>query len=179
VVLCEDDAHEAFLRAYLDSRGHNRRRLRVVKAAKGRGSAEQFVRERYLDEVIEFRRRAARVSEALFVMTDADALTSNQRRQTLHDTLGVASQAPRGPEERIVLLVPKRSVETWVMRLGGHRVNEDTDYASRVAQADQASNQRKAAARKLHDHCGRTGGLKEADELPSLVEGCGELKRLD
>jgi len=55
VVLCEDRQHETFARRFLKIAGLSARRLRAEIAPRGRGSAEQFVRERFPKELSAYR----------------------------------------------------------------------------------------------------------------------------
>ena len=57
VLLCEDVQHETFGRRFLKKMGWSNHQVRVLKAPGGRGSAEQFVRKRFPEELEEHRRR--------------------------------------------------------------------------------------------------------------------------
>ena len=61
VLLCEDTQHETFGRRFLKKMGWSNHQVRVLKAPGGRGSAEQFVRKRFPEELEEHRRRRNRV----------------------------------------------------------------------------------------------------------------------
>ncbi len=51
VLLCEDSQHEAFARRFLKGMGWNTRELRVEKSPSASGSAEQWVREEFPNEL--------------------------------------------------------------------------------------------------------------------------------
>ena len=74
VLLCEDGQHQVFVTRFLESTGRLTRkakhRLRVEKASQGRGSAEQFVRERFPKELAAYRSQRNLVSVALVVMPE-------------------------------------------------------------------------------------------------------------
>lgn len=72
VLLCEDTQHETFARRFLEKAGWSTRRLRVVKAPPGRGSAVQFIRERFPIELSAYRSNRNRVTLALVVMVDGE-----------------------------------------------------------------------------------------------------------
>lgn len=169
VLLVEGRDDERFLRRYL-ARLPMVRSLRALLPPPGTQSGEQHVRERFAAEVASFRRNRGRVAEALIVMTDADTQPVAARRRTLEQALQQGAQAPRRDDERIVLLVPKRNVETWVAHLNGAAVDEATDYKPRPA------DEFRHAAERLRTHC------RAADSNccpPSLVDGCKELVRLE
>ena len=94
VLLCEDAQHESFGRRFLEKAGWTIRHIRVEKAPKGLGSAEQFVRKRFPDELEAYRRRKHRVSVALIVMMDGDNHGVDQR-------VDEPDTACRGPAQHI------------------------------------------------------------------------------
>jgi hypothetical protein len=108
-------------------------------ATKSGGSGEQFVRNRYPAEVQEHRRRVGKGASALLaVMLDADMETTQHRAKQLSDALEDARKdcppkeqhhyRPPGEKDPIVVLIPKRHVETWIRALLGDHVDEVTNY---------------------------------------------------
>jgi hypothetical protein len=83
-------------------------------------------------EVKEYRIRLAKAATAdataLIVMIDADTHTLQERLAQLSKTLRECGMHAIGDRERIVQLVPKRNVETWILCLNGHPVDEARDY---------------------------------------------------
>jgi hypothetical protein len=143
VLLVEDRNQETLLRRYLQRLGQNNRNLRVRKAPHGGGSGEQFVRERYAEEVRAV--RTAHTKAWLLAMIDADTGPTGDRRQQLEHALRDAREQPRGPSEAILNLIPKRNVETWVLCLNFESVDEETNYrrdprvdAQTIAKASEA-----------------------------------------
>jgi len=57
VLLCEDSQQEAFTRRFLAGMGWNTRELRVEKSPSAKGSAEQWVREKFPSEIKVYRQR--------------------------------------------------------------------------------------------------------------------------
>jgi hypothetical protein len=51
IILCEDRQHAACVRRFLETSGWEKRQIEVILNPKGRGSGEQWVRERYACEV--------------------------------------------------------------------------------------------------------------------------------
>ncbi|MBW3542209.1 MAG: hypothetical protein KY476_18215 [Planctomycetes bacterium] len=179
VILCEDVQHQVLFRWYLRLSGFNvgPRKLRIERAPKGFGSAEQFVRERYPTEVQTYRARNP-AYWALVVAIDADKWSIADRVRQLSEALQDAGEEARTANERIALLIPRRNVETWIHYLLGHgAVDEISDY--RKFYRDRPKNEHcRPAAERLMD-------LKKSEtELPedcpeSLRAGLEELKRLD
>ncbi len=83
------------------------------------------MRERYPSAVAAYRHRAKRAETRLIVVIDADIHSVEHRRQQLARTL----IEERKNDEKIVHLIPKRSIETWVLCLTGSAVDENTDYS--------------------------------------------------
>lgn len=169
-LLCEDAAHERFARTYLRTRGVNTRQLFPLPLT-SRGSGEHYVRTKYAREVRALRARGHDAQVALVVVTDADQGTVAARRASLEEALHTDGLAARTPVERIVLLIPKRNVETWVTYLNGNAVDESADYKPQTPEAF------KLAAKGMPEACSAT--QPAADRPPSLVDGCSELRRLD
>jgi hypothetical protein len=126
VLLVEDRNQENLLRHYLKRLGHDTRRMRVEKTPQGAG--EQFVREAFPGEVRAVRAQLARTSACLIVMIDADTLPVAYRLHQLEQGLQDAHEAPRAAADPILVLIPKRSVETWILCLQANEVREDIDY---------------------------------------------------
>jgi hypothetical protein len=124
VLLCEDAQHEAFARRFLETQGWSTRRIRVEKASRGGGSAEQFVRERFPIELAAYRRAQGRVGQALIVFIDGDSDGVAGRLAQMDAGCNTAGQPPRGAGERVAIFVPTRSIETWFAYLDGKTVDE-------------------------------------------------------
>jgi len=128
VILCEDRQHEAFARRFLEKMGRGLRVQRVEISPKGRGSGEQFVRERFAKELAYYRARQHRVEQALIVVIDADRRTVAQRVEQVDAAAVEGDQERRRPNERVAVFVPARNIETWIAYLDGQTVNEDDPY---------------------------------------------------
>ena len=130
VIVCEDTQQEVFIRYWLESKGLNPRKFRVVKHSLGQGSGEQFVRSRYPIEVEELRRVGTHrpVGLSLVIIIDADVATVQARHEALDTALVQAGQTVRDNAEKIAILVPKRNIETWIHYVQGAEVNEIDVY---------------------------------------------------
>ena len=124
----EDKQHQAFLTRLLRALGYPSNKLRALPLPAGQGSGEQYVRECYAREVRELRRRSDQVQQALLVMTDADDKETSEQMQQLAKELEQAGLGPRGESERIVVLIPRRNIMTWITYLLGNEVNETDAY---------------------------------------------------
>ncbi len=173
VILCEDRQHEAFARRFLALAGMGARVQRVRIAPKGRGSGEQFVREKFVEEMAFYRDRQHRVGQALIVIIDADGHDAAARVEHLKKVCVDAGLPPRQPEERVAIFVPARNIETWLAYLEGNAVNELDTYP-------RLENQRECQrhVESLWAMCQRREIREPAP--PSLVEACLEYRaRLD
>ena len=133
VILCEDRQHETFARRFLRKAAWSTRRLRVEMAPPGKGSAEQFVRERFPIEVLAYRKNRHRVAEALIVMLDGDAKGVSARLSELEEACCSKQIEPRKPDERVAVFVPTWNIETWLEYLNGANVSETNDDYPRLA----------------------------------------------
>ncbi len=175
VVLAEDLRQGNFGWHYLKRAGHNYRQIRLEISPPGRGSGEQYVRERYPAEVKYYRSRSHSRSAALVVATDADMRTVAACEQRLERALLAAREVKRGDNERIGLLIPKRHIETWILCLSDESVNEGTDY--KRARPD-AGDKVKSSANRFFD-LSRTAAEVPPECIPSLRRGLKEIRRLD
>lgn len=124
-VLAEDSLHQAFVRRFLLRCGFLNHQIRLGDLPGSRGCGEQWVRERYIKEVAAYRGRASRANTALVVIIDAD------RGEISHRSRQLESLGARLEGERIVHLIPRRSIETWILCLNNVIVDEETDYSHR------------------------------------------------
>jgi hypothetical protein len=122
VLLCEDNQHEAFARRFLAGMGWNPRAIRIEKAPGGRGSGEQFVRERFPLELKAHRSRP--VNQVLVVLIDGDGEGTAVRLRQLSQACGDAAVAERSPDERVAIFVPTWNIETWLAYLDDEAVSE-------------------------------------------------------
>ena len=149
-----------------------KRRLRVEKASQGRGSAEQFVRERFPKELAEHRRRRNRVSVALVVMLDGDATGVAGRLAELDAACAEQGTPARRSDEDIFVFVPTRRIESWFAWLeDGETIDEERRDYPRLPRARDC----REHARALADMC-RNQQLP-APIPPSLAAACTEYGR--
>ena len=130
ILLCEDSQHETFARRFLEKAGWSTRRLRVEKAPKGRGSAVQFVRDRFPKELSAYRSNRNRVAQGLVVILDGDDRGVDGRCAELTAACESQGMSPRQVDEHIAIIVPTWNIETWLAYLSGANVDErKSDYS--------------------------------------------------
>jgi hypothetical protein len=127
IVVLEDDRHAMLIRRYLKKRGTGERDMRIERSPSGEGDAKAWVRKTFVKEVNVYRGRHAKT--ALIVVIDADTHTVQDRWRQLDQALEDGGKQRVDVEyEQIARLVPKRNVETWILCLNGHAVDEEADY---------------------------------------------------
>ena len=177
IVLVEDQHQEILIYKYLRRSGWEPYEIRIRPYPIGQGSAEGWVLSKFAAEAGEYRNRQASKSEtALTVMIDADDNTVEDRWTQLDQALAKSGEMKIGKRERIVRLVSRRNVETWILCLTSDReLDENRNY--------------KREKHKWHDLISRAAETLRAwtrpkAEVPvhcvnSLRLGVQELKRLD
>ena len=131
VLLCEDLQQQVFFYRLLKRLGYSRRAIYLRAFPQGRQSAEQFVREKFAEEVHAFRN--THVSRCLVVAIDADTHAVGDRQQQLDAELTGHGYTSRRPDEPIVIFIPKRNIETWIKYLlEGGEIDETVAYAKYV-----------------------------------------------
>jgi hypothetical protein len=121
-----------------------------------------------------YRVREAKARSSLVVAIDADTGDLSRRSRQLRESLDAERLPARTERERIVHLVPKRNIETWILNLNGGQVDEETDFRRAPGIDDQIANaastffdwSRPNAA--VPDHC-----------VPSLRAAIPEIRRLE
>ncbi len=171
VLLSEDERFECFVRKYLYSLGVRVSEIRPHTAPEGEGSGKQWIDLNYPGEVKAYR-QYARENRALIVATEADQQTVRHRVQWLDNVLKEAGLAPRSQHEKIAILIPRWHIETWLLHLSGHAVDEDTYYKKQVR--DLGIDIKAAAQEFLR----RRRDPDSGRNLPSILAAFEELKRI-
>jgi hypothetical protein len=171
IILYEDLQHSCFVRRYLVTKGVRCGNIWVVTTPLGRGAGDAFVRDTYPAEVRSLRTKSY-VCHGLIVMIDADNHSVSDREKELAKSLTPAGEEPRKTGDRVALLIPKRSIETWVHFLMNdldEPVNENKPYPKLAHEKDCYP-----AADEFAARCPD----REDDLLPSLRTACQELVHL-
>ena len=173
VVLGEDTRHLKFAWHFLKSLGYRRHDVRELPISNGRGSGEQRVRSQYADSLKAVRARSARTATAFVVVIDADKFSVQSRQQQLAHELAQKGMPNRADKEAVTHLIPKWSIETWVLCLGGQKlVPENQSYKDSVSDASV-----KPAAEEFHKSV-RSGAGPPAHFVSSLCDGLVEARRI-
>ena len=173
VLLVEDRALERLAREVLIQLGFHRGELRVIDYPAGRGSAKQWVENRYPEEVQAYRRKANHQHVALLVGTEADQQAVADRSRFLASKLTDAELADRNDDERIALWIPKWNVETWILHLSDEDVDEENNYKTRLGDPNYHAIAEVFVTRYREPRSGH------AAALPSLKVAFEETRRLD
>lgn len=174
IVLSEDQRHQQFVRRFLRRLGIDNHAIRFRELPAGRGSGEQWVREKYADEVNEYRRRSAKAHSALIVVIDADLKSVTSRLEDLRTSLQENGIEDIASGEIIVRLIPRRAIETWILCLTGTVVNEVDDYRN----SQGIDSKIPVAAVNFFDWS-RPNASVPAHCIPSLRSAIPEARKLD
>jgi hypothetical protein len=191
MLLVEDKALERFSREILIAAGVDRRAIRVEPYPIGRGDAKDWVDAALPAKVRELRSRRHQRDIALLAATDADNQTVAQRVRRLDESLADAGLEPRDATERIAFLVPKWSIDTWLLHYAGDTRHEDESLkdAIRYSGPDPVFMKstgaridwRTTAAAFVEDFRRHVRGeslVRPPDSLPALVAAFDEFARI-
>ncbi|WP_437225981.1 hypothetical protein SH661x_004344 [Planctomicrobium sp. SH661] len=172
VLLCEDRQHETFVRRFLEKAGWSTRRMRVEMAPPGKGSAEQFVRDRFPNELAAYRSNRNRVAQGLIVVRDGDNKGVTDRIQELSNACVAEGIEPRRDDEAVAILIPTWNIEAWLAYLGGSSVDDTKGNYPRLDRARDCQPYVEA----LHDMCQQ--GVLRRPAPASLEAACTEYRKL-
>lgn len=173
ILVVEDDNQRMLAYRYLKRCGLERV-TRIPPFPSGRGSAEQWVRKQFIEEVVAYRGRQAKAETALIIVIDADTHTVQHRLSQLDRALKDAQKEPIVARERIARLAPRRNIETWILCLTNEAADEETDYKHTRSDWNKLI---PPAAEALHEWT-RPHAAQPVRCLDSLRAGIVELKRL-
>ena len=167
VLLCEDAATDTFVRRFLRRRQFKARDIRTLPIPHGSQSGEQWVRQKYPSELKAIR---SRQNAFLIVVIDADTYTTPARRSQLDECRNKKIPV-RGPKDPVIIIVPRRNIETWFAYLDGISVDETVDYSA------YKSKDPRPFAEELYRMCHEYQQLRPPVP-PSLSESCQEYRKL-
>jgi hypothetical protein len=176
-LLCEDRLQEQFLEGLCKERGYWIVRRDV--APSGEGSGADWVIQRFSRRVLEHR-AFGREQRGLLVALDGDNQGCARRLARLDEMLREKGLTPRAEDERISILVPTWSIETWVLFLhDGTEIPEDEKSKEHRGLARLTA--RKWRTLKRDASLAVTTAWfngQDSAKLPSLSEGRREARRL-
>lgn len=177
-ILAEDRRQARFVRAYLRKKQPDlpQKVIKDAPMASGAGSGAQWVIDRY---VIEIRAHCVRQARKwLIVVIDADTNTVqdrlNELRRCLENSGDPRLERFRAESEQTARLVPKWSIETWILNLNEKTVDEGVAYKRQHHPWDDLIRPASLALRNLVS----TKDDPPAMCCPSLAHGVQELRRL-
>jgi hypothetical protein len=161
IILCEDKAHEIFVKHFLKKWGVKPRAIRVPPYPNGKGSGKKHVEDSISVEAEALRRRHA--STILLVIQDADELSVDQIKSRLDAKI----LPPRDDNERIA----------WIAYLDRKNVNEaDKDTYKNMYGKLSESKDAHPFIDRLADNCRQNIQLESPPD--SLVAACKEFDRI-
>ena len=168
VLLCEDAATNTFVRRFLRRRQFKARDITTLPIPHGSQSGEQWVREKYPSELKAIR---SRQDAFLIVVIDADTHTTQARRSQLDYECKTQQVPARKPADPVLIIVPRRNIETWFAYLDGISVDETVDYNA------YKSKDPRPFAEDLYRMCHEYQQFRPPVP-PSLSESCQEYRKL-
>lgn len=170
VLLCEDEQHAVFMSRFIKRMGWRTSQLRIEKASRGKGSAEQFVREAYPRELMAYRRNRSRIGCMLAVMVDGDNQGVSARSNSLQAACINAGVPPRQAGDKVAVFVPTWNIETWLTYLVGTEVDERRSDYPKLARPRECQEQ----VNRLKVMC--DGREMQEPVPPSLQIACEEFQ---
>jgi hypothetical protein len=186
VILAEDTRQARLVRAYLRARHPNLHHKQIYDApmANGKCSGSQWVAEHYANELLAHLIRRSKLPDArrsekwLIVVIDADNRTVQDRLNEFRDRITHSQDERvrncRAESINIAHLIPKWSIETWILNLNGETIDEDIRYKMQNRPWDRLI---PSAAKELHEWGRNTGNLPDSC-AHSLRQGITELRQL-
>ncbi len=171
IILCEDKAHEIFVKHFLKKWGVKPRAIRVPPYPNGKGSGKKHVEDSISVEAEALRRRHA--STILLVIQDADERSVDQIKSRLDAKI----LPPRDDNERIAYIIPKWHIQAWIAYLDRKNVNEaDKDTYKNMYGKLSESKDAHPFIDRLADNCRQNIQLESPPD--SLVAACKEFDRI-
>jgi hypothetical protein len=125
ILLCEDDPQDQIVRFYmqqckLSTTDPPLRRL--IASRQSFGGNVHWVLQNFSKQLEACRQRAVRAKTLLIVVLDADDFSVVERRHQLN------ANPPPSADDPLVMLIPRRHIETWIRAALGEQVDETGDY---------------------------------------------------
>lgn len=142
--MCEDDPQERLVRSYLKVCGLNTEPPYFVLLNASRevhGGNVGWVLREFPKQLHACRQRhATQANTLLVVVADADSFTVVDRQGHL------IADPPVSPTDPLVMLIPRRHIETWIRAATGQPVNETDSYKNPEPKKSEV----RAAAAAIH-----------------------------
>ena len=148
--------------------GWGNRQLRIEKSPAGRGSGEQWVREKYAGELKNYSKKT--VKYAIVTIVDGDNIGVQGRIQEFDNECSEQGVPVRSAADEVAIIVPTRNIETWISYLKGEDVDEDSIYSKLRYESEC-----QPAVDELLKMC-KASGLPD-DAPSSLKAACQEFRQ--
>jgi hypothetical protein len=180
-ILVEDKRQEMFIRRFLLRRGFDKRKMVFSPVPEGRGSGKQWVHANFANQVRVCRQRNSRASTSMFAMMDADELTVARCLSDLDNELVQSTQKPLDKiHDPIARLIPKWSVETWILYLSSIGASEPSiseDIPYKGSKTEEQWNELIPQASATLDAWSKSSAALPANLIDSLRRGLQEIPR--
>ena len=134
ILLCEDSPQERLVKAFLKKCGRETTAPQFLSRVASRlkpGGNDRHVLQEFPAELQRCRNRTARTQ--LIVVIDADSVSVEERRRELDRQLRDAGHELLDHEdERAIVLIPRRHIETWLVCLLGESPTEEEDCKKHI-----------------------------------------------
>ena len=172
ILLAEDKRSATFIRKMIVKLniGVTDRTIRERIAPSGKGSGKAWIDQEFPTELSAYRSKNYQGNIGLAVATDADDETVAQRKQK------VLAGTKREKAEKICLLIPKWSIETWLLHFNGIAVSEDEKSKHEFEKKVKDKSVGKEAEKFVEEFRKFKTG-EELVTLPALEEAYQELSR--
>ena len=171
IILCEDKLTQCYIRRFLLAQGISWRKISPV-ALPAAGCGEQYVREQFPRYLQHLRSKLFNAT-VLVVAIDADIKTCSQRKIQLKNACSVCAVVPQSKSDKLLLFIPKRTIETWIKYFDDETVDESYNYAHFLNGRESACHP--AAKKMAYAFSQPTFSSKN---LPSLQDAYNEYLRV-
>ena len=173
IILCEDDAHSALVRSYMKECGLNAESpccKPIVASREVHGGNVKWVLNEFPRQFAAVQaRHKAHANTLLIVVADADDQSVSDRINQLRRS------SPHTNSDPVVLLIPKRNVETWIRLALNPKelLTESDDYKPRRLDKSQL----RAAAKQIHTWV-HSEPKPDFITVPSMAESLSQWRRI-
>ncbi len=176
VVLCEDQKHQGFARRLLEKLGERFRRAPRFRKA-GSGSGKHYVEKQFPVEFRAYLKRKQLMRIALIVLIDCDVKSVEATGRKLRDSLLPEERRTFEQEDCLLVLLPKRSIETWIeFAQTGQALDEDHREKRAHPSAEPAGC--KSLASQFYDWS-RANAALPPGMPPSLIRAVEALRKFE
>jgi hypothetical protein len=131
ILLCEDRPQASLVRAYMDRCDLNTKEpflLPIIASERISGGGVAWVLRELPRQLDACRKRKLRANSLLVVVADADDFSVDERYRQLNNALRADRSKELDDSDPVVVLIPKRHIETWIRFGIGQPTNETDDY---------------------------------------------------